>query len=279
MSKTDVDPFADLHAPGSHGGTVAYLKSLWTRREYAWHVPLSDLRSQQMNTVLGNLWHLLNPALSIAVYYIIFGLVLQTTRGVDNFMAFLTIGVFVFQFTQKSTTTAAKSLIRNRGLLRSISFPRALLPISSVVTEAMAFTMMLIVMLATVLLTGEPVLWTWTLIVPLALMQFVFNVGVGMVVARATSTFGDIQNLLPFLFRLLFYASGVLFSVSAYLERDGFRWMFILNPMFDIVAMQRWAVLGTPIETAEFVAFAVWAVVMAVGGFTFFRRAEATYGA
>lgn len=276
---TDVDPFADLRAPGSHGTTRAYLTSLWQRREYAWHVPLSELRSQQMNTVLGNLWHLLNPALSITVFYVIFGLVLKTTRGVDNFIAFLTVGMFTFQFTQKSTTTAAKSIHRNRGLLRSISFPRALLPISAVITEAMAFAMVIVVMFSTVLLSGSSIRWTWLLVVPLALLQLVFNVGLGMIVARATTVFRDIQNLLPFVFRLLFYASGVLFSVDAYLERESVKWLFILNPLFDIIELQRWAVLGNPITMAEFVTFVVWTVVIALGGFAWFRRAEATYGA
>jgi teichoic acid transport system permease protein len=101
-----------LVQPGSHGSVRVYLRRLWERREYAWHVPRSDLRSQQMNTVLGNAWHLLNPILSIAVYYVIFGLVLQTDRGVTNFIAFLAVGVFVFQFTQKSTTSGSNSIVR-----------------------------------------------------------------------------------------------------------------------------------------------------------------------
>ena len=93
-----------------------YTLGLWRRRSYIWYVATSELRSQQIDTVLGNLWHLLNPALSIAIYYLIFGLLLQTTRGVDNFILFLTIGLFVFQFTQRSTISGATSIGKNLGL-------------------------------------------------------------------------------------------------------------------------------------------------------------------
>ena len=73
--------------------------------------------------MLGNLWHLLNPALSIAIYYVIFGLLLDTTRGVDNFILFITIGIFVFQYTQRATTQGATSITQNLGLLKAIRFP------------------------------------------------------------------------------------------------------------------------------------------------------------
>lgn len=258
---------------------MAYVRSLWSRREYAWHVPLNDLRSQQMDTVLGNAWHLLNPALSIAVYYLIFGVILETDRGVDNFIAFLAVGVFVFQFTQKATTAGSNSIVRNGGLLRSISFPRALLPISAVIAEALAFAPMVIVMLATVLLTGGDPRWSWLAVVPLTLLQLLFNIGVAMIAARAANAFRDIQNLLPFVFRLLFYGSGVLFSVDAYLADDDLRWMFIANPMFDMIELQRWAILGSHGGSPETVSLLIWTTVVLVGGFMWFRRAEASYGA
>ena len=276
---TETDPLAGLVQPGSHGSIRVYLRRLWERREYAWHVPVNDLRSQQMNTVLGNAWHLLNPALSIAVYYVIFGLILGTDRGVDNFIAFLAVGVFVFQFTQKSTTAGSNSLVRNYGLLRSISFPRALLPLSAAITETLAFVPMLGVMIVTALASGVDPSVRWLAIVPLCLIQLTMNIGLALIAARATNAFRDIQNLLPFIFRLLFYGSGVLFSVDAYLERDALRWLFVLNPVYDIIELQRWAVLGYDGTWYELLALTAWATVLLVGGFVWFRRAEATYGA
>jgi len=275
----ETDPLAELVQPGSHGSIVVYLRRLWQRREYAWHVPRNELRSQQMNTVLGNAWHLLNPALAIAVYYLIFGVILETDRGVDNFIAFLAVGVFVFQFTQKATTAGSNSIVGNYGLLRSISFPRALLPISSVITETLAFVPMLAVMLATVLISGAQPRLSWLAIIPLCVVQLLMNTGAALIAARATNAFRDVRNLLPFIFRLLFYGSGVLFSVDAYLSSDALRWLFVLNPVFDIIELQRWAILGYDGSVNELISLLVWTATLLVGGFVWFRRAEATYGA
>ncbi len=269
---------SQLHPPGTYSSWSAYLQRLWACREYMFHVPRHELRAQNMNTVLGNLWHLLNPILGIAIYYLVFGVLLEVTRGVENFIGFLAVGVFVFRYTQKSTMAGAKSLIQNEGLMRSISFPRAMVPITAVVTEAMAFVPGVFVFLAVALLTEEPVRLTWLALIPLFAAQFVFNVGLGLVAARANHAYRDVENLLPFLFRLLFYGSGVIFYVYAYLEHEGLRWLFILNPLFDFLALYRWAVLDMPLLWAETVAAAVWTVVLFLGGMVWFRRGESSYG-
>lgn len=268
-----------LHPPGSHGSWSAYARQLWQRRDYAWHVPRNELRSQQLNTALGNLWHLFNPALSIGIYYLIFGLVIRTDRGVDNFIAFLAVGVFTFQFTQKSVMTASRSITKNRGLLRSISFPRALLPITSVITEALAFIPGVVVMFSATILSGASVRWTWILLIPLFALQLVFNIGAAMIAARANHAFEDVYNVLPFLFRLLFYCSGVLFAVEAYVTTDLARAAFYFNPLYDVIALARWAILGREVSSWALVGFVAWSVLLAAGGLVWFRRAESRYGA
>lgn len=276
---TDVASTSGLQQPGFHGSVGSYLRWLWARREYAWYVPQSELRSQQMNTVLGNLWHLLNPILSISVYYVVFGVVLQTDRGVENYIAFLAIGVFVFSYSQKSTTAGSNSIVRNLGLIRSINFPRALMPVTSVITEALAFFPGIAVFLAVTLLSGEPPRWSWLLLPAIVLLQTLFNVGAALVAARSTHSFRDIHNLLPFVFRLLFYASGVLFSVDSYVTGERARFLFVVNPLYDVIALYRWAVLGIGDVGAEAIALGVWTVALLVGGLAWFRRGEALFGA
>lgn len=272
------DASHQLQPAGSYASFGVYLRRLWERRDYMIHVPAAEMRSRHMNTLFGNLWHLLNPALSIGVYYLIFGVLLNTTRGVDNFITFLSVGVFAFQFTQKSATSGASSLARNASLMRSISFPRAMLPITNVMTEALAFLPGVFVFLIAALLTGEPVRLTWLALIPLMFLQLVFNVGAALIAARANHVLRDVENILPFLFRLLFYGSGVLFNVYAYLERDTLRWLFIANPLFDFLALYRWAVLDMPAKPAEVSAALIWTVVLLLVGTIWFRQGEASYG-
>ena len=162
-----------------------YLRDLMTRRTYLWYVSANELRSRQITNVLGNLWHLLNPVLSIAIYYLIFGLLLKTTRGVDNFLLFLSTGLFLYQYIQKSTTAGAKSIVNNSGLIKAIKFPRVMLPITSTVTETLAALSTFLVIYVVALLTGQAITWRWLMLPGVVALMFVFNLGAAMIAARA----------------------------------------------------------------------------------------------
>lgn len=255
-----------------------YLREVIDRRSYIWYVAKQELRSQQVLNVLGNLWHLLNPLLTITVYYLIFGLLLKTTRGVDNFMLFLTIGLFIFQFTQKSTMEGAKSIVGNKGLLKGVRFPRAILPITSTVTELLASLSPFALMFGMAIVTGQAPLWSW-LVLPLVIgVQFVFNLGAAMIAARMASHFRDTTQILPFFFRLLLYASGVIYSVDAYVDNNPVvKLLFTLNPMYCFLTAARWSVMGTSLDFTLVVSGIVWSIGLCVGGFLWFRAAEASY--
>jgi teichoic acid transport system permease protein len=255
-----------------------YLQELWSRRSYLWYVSANELRSRQITNVLGNLWHLLNPALTIGVYYVIFGLILETTRGVDNFILVLTIGLFLFQYTQSTTVNGAKSIVSNAGLIKAIQFPKALLPITATVTETLASGSKLIVLVVVALLTQEPITWRWLMLPGVIVLMFVFNLGAAMVAARLTTHFRDTTQILPFVFRLLLYASGVIFSVDAYTEDNpGVQALFTLNPMYCFVTLGRWCFMAGNLDIWLVVSATIWSFALAIGGFFWFRAAEERY--
>lgn len=253
-----------------------YLRAVWDRRQYMLYVARSDLRSQRMTTFLGNLWHLLNPALQITISYIIFGLVLGVDRGVDNFIAFLAVGIFPYQFTQRSTLRGAKSVTSNIRLIKSFVFPRLVLPLTSALGSILAYLSTILVMLAVPLITGEPILATWAVLPAIIALHMLFATGLGTIASRAAFHVPDLENLLPFLFRLGFYASGVIFLVDAYVASK-YRWLFVGNPMYCFVALYRWAVLGYDLDSMVLPSAVVWTVSVVIFGFFWFRQAENRY--
>ncbi|MGK0275582.1 MAG: teichoic acid transport system permease protein [Ilumatobacter sp.] len=257
---------------------VPYLKEAWDRRRYAWFVATSELRSRQMNSVLGNLWHLLNPILQIAVYYLIFDVVLDISRGLDNFIAYLAIGVFTYGFTQRSTMAGSRSIFKNRGLIKIVWFPRALLPAASTLTETLAALPTFAVMMFAVAATGESITWTWMLLVPAFAIQTVFNMGLALIVARATNHIADVQQILPFIFRLGFYASGVLFNVTAYVEQPQYRAMFYVNPLYCFIEINRSFLLDHKLDPVVVLSALAWTVGVSVIGLLWFRAGEDSYG-
>jgi teichoic acid transport system permease protein len=272
----ELDGLIDVRARQPVG---RYLADVWDRREYIMRVPIEDLRAKNFDTVLGNLWHLLNPLLLIGVYYLVFGVILSIDRGVDNFIAFLAVGILTFQFTQKAALQGAKSIVNNEGLIRSLQFPRAILPMSTVLGETLAHGPALLVMFAVAAGTGETITPLW-LLVPLLVvpLQVLFNLGLAFFTARATDAFRDVENVLPFVFRIAFYMSGILYSVDARVDDATFRALFALNPIYCFASLARFLVLGDPFNSALLLSAVLWTVLLLSIGFAVFRAGELTYG-
>lgn len=269
-------PLIDLTAPPS---TLTYLREAWRRREFAIVVPAQDLRAQNMDTALGQLWHLLNPALLVGVYFLIFGVVLDTRRGVDNFLGFLIVGVILFHLTQRVVQEAAVSISQNLGLIRSIQFPRILLPAATVNGQTVAFVPALGMALVAVLATGERPSLRWLVLVVVLAAQFLFNFGAALLVARVGAKVTDLRQILPHLFRLLFYGSGVIFSVEAFVQSAAWRRAFALNPIYDIITCARWSLLSATVDASVVWGLVAWSVVMPAVGFVAFHRSERRLGA
>lgn len=261
----------------------AYLRDVWRRRDFARAIAEGEVRGQNMDTVLGNLWHVLNPLMLAGVYVLIFGVLLEgagLNRGVENFPVFIVIGVFVFHYSQKSIISGAKSIVANEGLIRSIRFPRAILPISTVLGQSFAFVPSILVMLVIALARGELPNIAWLLLVPLFLVQTIFNIGAAFIVARLTDLFRDLQNVLPYVFRLLFYLSGVLYSVDRFIDHGPVRELFNFNPFFVWVTLWRGPIMDEMdvLEPRLAVIGACGALLLLVVGFVFFRAGEHRYG-
>ena len=268
----------DLIRVGEPLSLSEYLKRLWSHRHFMMRVPLEDLRAQNSHTFLGSIWLVLNPLLQVGVYFLVFGLIIPMDRGVDQYLVFLTIGVFVFFYSQRVISECTRSLVINMGLIRTIHFPRAVLPISAMTGQALAFIPVFIVMSIVVLAYGNWPNFKWLLILPVFIIQNTFSLGIGLIGARINHSYRDLENLLPFVFRLLFYISGVLYSVDSVVEDDFWRAIFLLNPMYCLVSLWRWVLVGTSTGEEVWLATGIWSFLALVVGLAFFRSRETTYG-
>ena len=232
-----------------------------------------------MGTVLGQLWHLANPALLVGVYFLIFGVVIDTSRGVENFLGFLIVGLVVFHLTQRVVQDAAVCITRNLGLIRSVQFPRILLPAAALNGQTAAFVPALVLAMVAVVATGERPSMRWLVLPAVLAAQFLFNFGAALLVARIGASVPDLHQLLPHLFRLLFYASGVIFSVEAFVSSPAWRRAFALNPIYDVITCARWCLVGGPADVWVTVGLLGWCIAMPVLGFVVFHRSEQRLGA
>jgi teichoic acid transport system permease protein len=194
---------------------LAYLKQLWQRRQFI--VAFATARNVAMYSEarLGQVWQILTPLLNAAVYFLIFGVILDTKRGVPNFIPFLVTGIFIFNFTQRSFIIASRVINDSLPLIRALHFPRACLPLAYILIELQQMLISIIVLVVIVLGFGEPLTWYWLLAVPAIALQSFFNVGVGLILARIGAGVEDVSQLIPFIVRTWLYVSGVMFFIPA----------------------------------------------------------------
>ena len=267
---------AGLIRMGARPPLGEYLHRLWERREFALLVPLGEMRQRNMDTLLGGSWHVLNPLFQAGIYYLLFGVLLQQRAGVENYPAWLIIGLFLFGLTQKSVQSSARIIVTKAAMLRSLNFPAGILPISVNLSEMLAFIPAAGVMVVVVLLTGERPALVWLLLVPLVLLQFVMNLGLSLVVARMTVHFRDLDNLLNHLLRMWMYFSGVLFPID--LAPEGWiREVLRVNPPHTFLETARGLLLDGVLDTRSASLAAGWALIAIVVGLLFFHRYEGRY--
>ena len=275
---TPPDEREELVRLGVKPSLKQYLRDVWSKRDFTTTGSFGDLRAQHMNTLFGGIWHLLNPLLLAAVYYLIFGIIFDAAdRDGHSYAAFLVTGIFVFHYTSKAMGAGSRTVISNLTLIQNLQFPRVVLPLAAVFTEAVAQVPAVLLMLLLVVTTeGAPSL-VWLLVVPAFLLQSLFNFGLALVTSRLTFHFRDTQQLLPYVTRLWLYLSGVFYG----LERIPEGWprtLFQLNPLHAFIDLNRQILLEHTLDLRSAVLATTWAVLGALIGFWFFRAKEVDYG-
>lgn len=258
-----------------------YLVDVWHRLPFLWTLSSASSYARNEANHLGQVWAFLNPALLIGSYYLIFGMLLETRGGVENFVAFLSIGVVMFSFTSAVVTRGAKAITGRLGLVRSLHFPRAILPMSVTLTELLANIPGFILLFALLLLTGETPMLKWALFPAAIAMQAVALLGFAFIAARLVNASRDMENFIPVLVRLLRYVSGVFFPVAHYVAAAPTVVQEVLTkqPFALMLTTGRQALLADePVVATDWLIMLAWTVAVAAVGLVIFWRAETRYG-
>lgn len=268
-----------LERSGVRPSLGRYLTDIWRQRRFLWTLSSAESYARHQDNYLGQLWALLNPLFLAGAYYLVFGKLLGTDGGTSNYVGFLIVGLFLFIYSAGNMTGTSKSVSKNLNLVRSLKFPRALLPLSVSLTEFIAVLPTLVVLLAILLLSGETINVLWLLFPVVVLLHLLINVGVGLILARIVHSSRDLRNLIPVSVRLLRYISGVFFSIDHYAGAGIIGTAMKYQPFALILDIARQSLLGEfTIEPSTWLIAAAWAVILPIIGIIVFWSAEATYG-
>ncbi len=250
----------------------AYLRDLWDRRHFAYHLARTDLRAKNAGTVFGQLWLVINPVLLAGVYYLLVNILRDRQRGAD-FLAHLVACLFAFSFLSTSVNLSSRAVTRSGKLILNTAFPRSLLPISSVMTAFARFLPTMAVYAVLHAVVGLPVGLHLLWVVPLLLEIAVFALGVSLLLSALQVYFRDLANVLPYLMRVWLYASPILYYAAE--VPPGIERYLAANPLFAMLAA--WSQVlneGRAPSGSYLLQGGLWAVGALVVGALFFVSRE-----
>jgi lipopolysaccharide transport system permease protein len=233
MSATSEAPAAFRHAaarPGPSALLGEAIEEIRSRRRLVRYLVQADMRKKGADTFLGNLWWVLDPLLQMGVYVVFISLILSVKT--PDYPLFILSAILPWKWFTSSVTDASQSVTSQGSLIRQIQFPKLVLPVASTTAAVVGFVFGL-VPLAGIMLLFPHRLSAFVLFIPvIAVVQYVFTLGLALIVGAVNVFFRDLGNVLRHALRLWFYLSPGLYSLSV-LDASA---TFQANPILGVLA-------------------------------------------
>jgi len=194
-----------------------------------------DFVARYRKSVLGVLWSLLNPLLTMLVMTMVFSYVFR--REIEHFPAYLLSGLILYNFFNESTTRAMSSIIENEGIIKKVYVPKYVFPLSRVTSSLVNLLFSFLAFLLVFTVTGVPFKWTMLLLPIPMIYTFIFSLGVAMFMSSLSVFFRDLTYLYGVLLTLWFYLTPIIYPAD--IIPDWVLPYYGLNPLFHFVTYFR----------------------------------------
>src|ERR1700736_2545844 len=251
------------------------LRELWEYRELLYFFVWRDVKVRYKQTVIGVLWVVLQPLMTMGVFTIFFGRLAKLPSQGLPYPVFYFAALVPWAYFASALNACTNIVVSNQHVITKVYFPRLVLPFAAVCTAlldlAIGFVVMVIITLAYGYRPGPAIL-----LIPLfVLLAQMTALAVGLWTCALNALYRDMAAIVPFVIQFLMLASPVAYSSTLVPPR--WRALYHLNPMADVIDGFRWSVTGRGHGPGPmiFVAAGVVSLVL-VGGLMFFQRVEGT---
>lgn len=234
-----------------------------------------DIKLKYRSSVLGVLWTLLEPLLTMIVLTVIFSGLLG--KGADNFPVYILCGRLLYSFFSNGTKTALKSVRKHGSMISKVYIPKYMYPLSSIISSYIIFLISLIVLAAVAAFEKIKInACIFQAFIPLAIV-FILTVGTGMLLATFDVFFRDLEYLWTVALMLIMYTCAIFYKVET-LQNASNAWVFKINPLYSVIYLFRESIFGRSIFTPEGL-YHLWfslifSVVVFLGGIVIFWRKQ-----
>ena len=246
-------------------------KDLYNYRELLKTSITKDVGGKYKHSFLGVIWSFMNPLLQIAVYALVFQVILKS--NIENYAVYLCCGLVPWQYFSSVVLRGAAAIIDNGNIIKKVYFPREILPISVVASEGVNFLISTTIILGFVIFGGIGLSWNILWYFLILAIQIIVSIGIAFIVSSLTVYFRDLLHLLGILMQLLFYATPIVYSMDS--VPASMKWLLMLNPMSYLIEGYRNIFYNKTMPNFKGLLIAlVMGVVLCVCGYFIFRKLE-----
>lgn len=261
------------------------LREVWRYRDLLWLFVRRDFVAQYRQTVLGFLWHVIQPLLTTLMFLLVFGRIANIdTDGVRPPLLFYMAGITVWNYFSACLTGTSTVFVTNAAIFGKVYFPRLVLPLSVALSNIIRFGIQFGLLLAFMIyfaFKGHPIhlSWSWLAIPVLVLMMAVLALGLGIIISAMTTKYRDLSVLMTFAIQLAVYVTPIGYPLS-YLKQHhaSYVWIINTNPVTSIVEAFRYVIFGKGTLDFSGLAYSLgFAIASLIIGIVIFNKVEKTF--
>jgi lipopolysaccharide transport system permease protein len=250
---------------------------LWSYHELFYFFTWRDIKVKYKQAVLGVLWVVLQPLLTVLIFTLFFGRALNVNSQVQNYPVFVFSGLLLWNVFSSSVLSAGNSMISNAQIIKKIYFPRIIIPVSSILTSLVDFVVVFVLFVLTLLYVSPDFNFTALLWWPVAfIMMLTGTLGISCWLAALSIKYKDFRYIVPFGLQVALFLSPVIYPI-AITDRIWLEYAVAANPMYGAITMFRIPFMGIPSDPWPMCISFVASLFFVIVGLNYFNKTEAYF--
>ena len=258
-------------------------REIWQYRDLIRMFIRRNFNVMYKQTILGPLWFIIQPVLTVVMYMVVFGNIAQiSTDGIPQPLFYLA-GITIWSYFASCFSSCANALVGNASIFSKVYFPRLCSPISSMITALLPFSVNMLIFMVIYgyycFFTDAVIKMTWgVFFVPFIVMLVaLMGAGIGLFLSSITTKYRDLTILISFAFRLWMYATPIIYPLST-IDNEHLRIVMYLNPMTGLVEFFKWSFLGVGAHEWWLITYSIFfCMIMLTLGVVVFNQAQRTF--
>src|SRR5260221_4973960 len=272
----------DLEIRPTAGWLDLKLAEVWHYRDLMMLFIKRDFIAQYKQTILGPLWHLLQPILTTAMFLLVFGRIAKIPTDGINPILFYMAGITFWNYFSACFIGTSNTFIANAGIFGKVYFPRLVTPLATIISLLIRFGIQFLLLITAVIwfsVHGDPVYFSthWLLIAPILILLAGMGLGLGIIVSSLTTKYRDFQVLISFGMQLLMFGTPIVYSLSV-ISNLKFAWILKLNPLTPLAEAFRYALFGKGMFSTGWLLYSAGFMTIALLiGLILFNKVEKSF--